>query len=308
MNKKIAVIGIGGVGGYLAGMLANTYDHVSLVARGKRRESIQKNGLVLYSDYNGELVAYPENVVANARELGVQDYIFICVKNYSLEEVCKDLAGCVDEHTVIVPVMNGVDPGERTRTYLQKGTVVDSLIYIVSFAKEDYSIVQQDLFANLKIGIQNASEKEREKVQAVKELLQKAKIDCEAAEDIEAEIWKKYMLNCAYNVMTAFYRENIGTLRSNAEKVEEYRTLLTECYSVASVKGVHIQKEFIETQMHRFLYELADDATSSLQRDVEAGKKQTELETFCGYLVREGRRLGVPVPLTERFYVNWGTW
>ena len=31
-NKKIAVLGIGGVGGYLAGMLCNTFPQVTLVA------------------------------------------------------------------------------------------------------------------------------------------------------------------------------------------------------------------------------------------------------------------------------------
>ncbi len=34
MSKKITVAGIGGVGGYLAGMLADTYDEVSFIARG----------------------------------------------------------------------------------------------------------------------------------------------------------------------------------------------------------------------------------------------------------------------------------
>ncbi|MCQ4931419.1 2-dehydropantoate 2-reductase N-terminal domain-containing protein, partial [Agathobacter rectalis] len=50
-EKKIAVIGIGGVGGYIAGLLAKAYPHVTMVARGARAESIRKKGLVLHSDY-----------------------------------------------------------------------------------------------------------------------------------------------------------------------------------------------------------------------------------------------------------------
>lgn len=41
-KKKIAVIGIGGVGGYIAGLLAKAYPHVTMVARGARAESIRK--------------------------------------------------------------------------------------------------------------------------------------------------------------------------------------------------------------------------------------------------------------------------
>ena len=53
MSKKITVAGIGGVGGYLAGMLADTYDEVSFIARGERKKSLKENGLVLHSEYHG---------------------------------------------------------------------------------------------------------------------------------------------------------------------------------------------------------------------------------------------------------------
>ena len=82
-NKKIAVVGIGGVGGYLAGMLGRVCSHLTLAARGERREALLKKGLVLHSDYNGEITVNAERVVP-ANEMGEQDYIFICVKNYSL--------------------------------------------------------------------------------------------------------------------------------------------------------------------------------------------------------------------------------
>lgn len=39
MNKKIAVVGIGGVGGYIASLLCNTYPNITLVARGPRKEA-----------------------------------------------------------------------------------------------------------------------------------------------------------------------------------------------------------------------------------------------------------------------------
>lgn len=86
-EKKIAVVGIGGVGGYLAAMLGRVCPHLTLVARGARKDHILKNGLTLHSDYKGEIHVMPENVVT-AEELKEQDYIFVCVKNYSLEQVC----------------------------------------------------------------------------------------------------------------------------------------------------------------------------------------------------------------------------
>ena len=136
-DARVAVFGIGGVGGYVAGMLAKAYPHVTMVARGARAESIRENGLVLHSDYKGEIIARPERVVT-VRDMGQQDYIFICVKNYSLAEVCESIRDMVTDDTVIIPVMNGVDPGENIRRLVGKGTVVDSTDLYGGFSNADF--------------------------------------------------------------------------------------------------------------------------------------------------------------------------
>ena len=156
-EKRIAVVGIGGVGGYLAGMLGQVCPHLSLGARGRRAEAIRQKGLVLHSGRHGEIAVRPERVVP-AGQLGEQDYIFLCVKNYSLEEVCRELETAVTKDTVLIPVMNGADRGDRVRGLLGRGTVVDSLIYIVAFANPDFSITQQGDFANLRIGVRGGDE------------------------------------------------------------------------------------------------------------------------------------------------------
>lgn len=300
-DKKIAVIGIGGVGGYVAGMLAKAYPHVTMVARGARGESIRENGLVLHSDYKGEIVAKPERVVP-VREMGQQDYIFICVKNYSLEDVCENIRDMVTDDTVIIPVMNGVDPGEKIRSLIGRGTVVDSLIYTVAFANADFSIFQQDTFTWLCIGIKNADQGQQEKVAQVAEILKGADIDYKDDGDIEVEIWRKYILNCAFNVMTAFYDNTIGELRRDPVKAQQYETLVWEAASVGRAKGVALTDEHIQEVIHKFRHVHADNATSSLQRDFQICKKQTELETFSGYIVQEAKRLGVSIPLSEEMY------
>lgn len=300
VNKKTAVVGIGGVGGYMAAMLGQVCPHLTVAARGGRGEAIRKNGLVLHSDYKGELKVRPERVVP-VREMGVQDYIFVCVKNYSLEEVCREMEDSVGDDTVIIPVMNGVDPGEKIRNLIGKGTVVDSLIYIVAFAERDYSITQQGDFANLRIGIQNPDEAQKRKIEEVSRLLAAADIDHAVAEDIELAVWRKYILNCAYNVASAYYDNTIGQLRSDPVKAKEYEALVTEAYNVALAKGVHVKPAHKDAIIHRFYYELAENATSSLQRDIREGKR-AEIDTFSGYIVREGKKLGLEMPVSEKMY------
>ena len=112
-------------------MLGRVCPHLTLAARGARKEAILGHGLVLHSEYKGEITVHPETVT-EISGMTEQDYIFVCVKNYSLEDVCREMDHAVTEDTVIIPVMNGVDPGDRIRSLISRGTVVDSLIYIVS--------------------------------------------------------------------------------------------------------------------------------------------------------------------------------
>ena len=71
----------------------------------------------------------------------------------------------------------------------------------------------------------------------------------------------------------------------------------------SAVHGVPVTEEHRKAILHRFYCELQDNATSSLQRDVNAGTR-TELETFSGYIVREAQRLHVSAPVSGRIYAQ----
>jgi 2-dehydropantoate 2-reductase len=202
--------------------------------------------------------------------------------------------------------MNGVDPGDRTREFLKKygitgGLVMDSLIYIVSFIDKDGSIQQQGSYGYMYIGIQNPSDEEWAKIGEAAALLDDALVDCTPARDIQRETWRKYILNAAYNVETARYNNSIGQLRDDPVKAKQHEDLIWEAYAVAKAKNVDVRKDDAESIIHRFYHEFKYDATSSLQRDIVAGR-QSELETFCGYLVREGAKLELSLPVTSEMY------
>ncbi len=303
-QPSIAVIGLGGVGGYLAGMLGAAWPDVTLVARGPRYDAVTGQGLTLHSELNGEIRVFPAKAVRSVAELPPQDYIFICVKNYSLDEVLQSLPGAVGENTLIIPVMNGVDPGDRVRAALDRGLVVKSLIYIVSFARDDYSIEQQGNFATIYFGLEDPSEADREKLRRLQQIFDKAGIDARLSEDIEADIWRKYILNCAYNVETAYYDLPIGGLRRDPVKAAQYEALVKEAWYVAKAKGIRITEADISEIIRRFYEDYAEGATSSLQRDTRAGRR-AETDTFSGYIVREARKLGIDVPVSAQMYEKW---
>lgn len=299
--SRIMFVGLGGVGGYVGGVFADVFEHVTFVARNGRKASIQENGLHLVSDIKGDLTVRPEMVTDTPEDAGVQDYIFICVKNYSLEKVCRQIAPAVDDHTVVLPIMNGVEPGDMIRKYLGKGIILDSLIYIVSSAEKDYSIRQLDNYARIHVGKMDADAKEQDAVRRVAALFEQAGIDCVIEQDISAAIWKKYIFNCAYNVSTARFLCDAGDIRKDEVRMQEFIALLKEAFAVALAKGVHVEENWLSSHEHRMRAVVSDGATSSLKRDIEAGR-QSEAETFGGYIVKEAEKYGVHVPVSRRYY------
>lgn len=295
--EKIMIVGVGGVGGLLAAQLVKEYGPaVSLVARGARKESLKENGLTMHGDLYGEYTVQPAAVVEDPAELPVQNVVLICVKNGGLEKVCAQIAPVVGPDTIVMPVMNGVSAGEVIREKLGKGKLLESVIYTVSSANADFSIRQKGSFTYLNIGGEDKAAAEK-----VSKLLNGAGVECKVSEDVQAAIWRKYVLNCAYNVATARWANNIGQLKADAKKRQDCHDLMAEATAVAAAKGVKLDPNVVDKHMATMMEKTAPGSDSSLSRDFDQGIAG-EWDVFSGYMVREAARLGVAAPVTEEYF------
>ena len=300
-QKKITVVGIGGVGGLLAGVLIRRYgDSISLIARGSRADHLRTHGLSLHSDAYGEFTVTPAVVTDDPSGLPVQDLVLVCVKNDGLEAAAQQILPIVGPDTVVLPVMNGVTAAKKLHSILPTGTVLGCVIYTVSGAGRDFSITQQGKFTELSIGSQVFDAVEQSKAEETAALFMDAGIQCKAVEDVAAAIWTKYVLNCAYNVATARWGCTIGGIKADESRVEDCRALLTESWKVGIANGVALPEALPEKQLHRIL-KTSDDSDSSLGRDFSAGCVG-EMEVFCGDVIRMADALDVDVPMTRKYY------
>ena len=161
---KLMVSGIGGVGGYIAAVLCRYYPgSVTLIARGERKKALEQRGLVVHSAVLGEQTYHPA-VTDCPADVGIQDVIFVCVKTFSLDKALAALRPCVDEHTVVVPVMNGIDHADRTRAALPAGRVVNSLIYITSSYDGEYAICHASPYVRMRADSPDRDARSMEKI------------------------------------------------------------------------------------------------------------------------------------------------
>lgn len=301
-DPKITVAGVGAVGTLLAVMIGQKYaEGLSLIAHGKRAEALEKGGLVLHSEFYGERRAMPRNVVERGDTLPVQDFVVVCVKNYSLDQIAEQIRPCVGPDTVILPVMNGVEPGDRLRRLFPEAVVIDGLIYTVTGANPDYSATQIGGYTRLFVGSKLREERYIDGARRFVELMKSVGFTAIYSDEIETEIWQKYILNCAFNTVTARYLTNSGAMRRDEGMRADLKALTQEAAQVGFACGVKLPPDVAEAKFRFMVEEQAEAATSSMRRDVEAGRR-TELDAFLGALLRKAEEFHVETPVARRYY------
>lgn len=298
---KICVAGIGGIGGIVGGLLAKKYPDISFIARGARKEKISKDGISVKSRLWGEFVAKPKIVTDKLEEIETPDVLLICVKSHSLEMICKQLEPLVGENTLVIPLMNGVDLAEKAQEYLPKATIASGVIYISAHANKDFSIEQLGRDDKVFLGKKGATAQIEEKLIEVAEFIKGVGIDCKYAEDIEAIIWAKFLLNASFNVITARYLISVGGIKNNKKYQREFRALLEETLAVALKKGVNISPNLVDEYYKDILEDSNPEISSSMKHDFEK-KSKSEIELFGGYVIKEAEKLGVNVPVTKELF------
>lgn len=103
---RIAIVGIGAIGSWLAVHLAEAGHQVCALARGEALAAIRRDGLRLDSGGKSRIA----RIVAsnNAADLGAQELIVIAVKSYALSAAAQAVAQMSTSHTAVMPAMNGV--------------------------------------------------------------------------------------------------------------------------------------------------------------------------------------------------------
>ena len=288
---RIVVAGIGGVGGYIGAHLCNLDDEVIFLARGNHALTIKAHGLKIKED-ESEFVAWPDKVMTADTVDGKIDLLLLCVKSYDIKTVLTALSDNITPSTIIVPFSNGVEHKENVDA-LVEAKVLQGAVYILAHKEADGLIVKKGkVFAALFGDTQYIKE-----TALVSSQFKKVGLRHKTPENIEEAIWKKYLFISAFAALTSYFDISMYKVYELHKNWAE--TLLQEIADVAEAKGIHIQDE-IEKAL-KTASSLPEDASSSMHLDFQNGSK-TELETLCGYVVREGQRLRMPTPMMAKIY------
>lgn len=296
MKTKIVIAGVGGVGGYFGGLLAKTFYNSQQVevifwARGEHLTEICKNGLRVITGAQ-EFTARPALATNDPAEIGMADLVIVATKSYDLESVIQQLKPCIGQHTIILPLLNGVDSRERIKAILPGHVVLDGCVYIVSRLKQAGVVENTGNMQALYFGLYDFAD---ERLLQFEQLMKEAGIEATLSDNISRLLWEKFIFISPTATATSCFDQSIGEVLTDAGSLRTLDALIREIRQLAQAKGIRVADDITDKVMHK-LRSLPFGATSSMHSDFKAKKTRNELQSLTGYVLNEAQQYGLDTP------------
>lgn len=312
---KIAIVGAGAIGGYLAARLAEADVDVTVIARGANLEAIREDGLRLIGEDGSEQHTRRLRVAGSPAEAGPHDYVLLTVKAHQVGPIAGDLGALCHDDTAIVTMQNGIpwwyfhehgealagtqletaDPGGRIASHVDARRVIGSVVYPAAVLERP-GVVR--VIEGNRFGLGEPSGETTERVQTLSRTLAQAGCRAPVTKDIRAEIWLKLWGNLSFNPLSALTHTTLVDLCEFEPTRALIAAMMDEAQQVAAALGIRF-KLSIDKRIEG-ARKVGAHKTSMLQ-DVEAGRP-IELEALVGSVVELGRLTGVPTPRIETIY------
>jgi 2-dehydropantoate 2-reductase len=293
---KIIIIGAGGVGGFFGAKLLKAGFDVTFVVRGNHLRAIQENGLQIKS-IDGDFTVHPK-FTDQIGAVENPDLILLGVKSWQVIGVAREIKPILTAKTMVLPLQNGADNAEKLLTILPQVNVLAGLSKIVSKIEAPGIINHFAFVPQINFGEYDNNKSER--IQSIKAIFDKAGFRNFISEDIHLDIWRKFLFIATISGIGALTRVVFGVMREDLAIRKMIIDTANEIKEIANAKGIALTQKDIE-----FIMQAIDnsgyDTTASMQRDIMEGRP-SELENFNGYIVNQGKSLGVPTPINSFVY------
>ncbi|MBW4709029.1 2-dehydropantoate 2-reductase [Roseobacter sp. YSTF-M11] len=294
---RIATMATGGIGGFLAVRLSKAGHEVATVARGDHLAAIRQNGLTLEGP-SGVQTVQPWMATDNPAQVGPVDAVIFGVKGNSLEDAARACLPMLQDQTVVVPFLNGVEAADRLRLVLPERNVANGMAQISTTIAAPGVIRQTGAFNAFTFAETDTRPSKR--IDALRAAIDDAGSSAPPTDDIERDVWMKFVLFSAISGVTAAARCTIGDVTGNPYLGGLFRTVVAETASLGRALGVALppdaeQKIWADTQA------LPPGMRASTAIDLENGRP-LEIDWISGAAVRLAKRAGLEVPANHTLY------
>jgi 2-dehydropantoate 2-reductase len=313
---RIGIVGAGAIGCVVGGMLAKAGRDVTLIDQWPEHvETIKRQGLRL-SGTCGDHVVRVNAIHVHQLQSVTQpfDAAFVAVKSYDTEwATALVLPYLARPDGVVVDFQNGIND-ERVAAVAGRERTLGCVITIGAGLYEAGHAMRTDSQAvGFKIGELDGRETAR--ARRLAEIMNDV-AGTRVTPNLFGERWSKLTVNCMANPLAGLSGLGSAEIRSEPEPARIAIQVAAEAIAVGRKCGFEVEPIYgIETQ--RFVDAAAGRETDRLLADMAAGSKRlaggrpsmlqdvmrgrrTEIDYLNGYVVDQGRRVGVKTPFNEK--------
>lgn len=191
-------------------------------------------------------------------------------------------------------------PARSCRNSFPGILVTDGCIYVSAYIREPGILAQHSDILKLIYGVRGGiyTEERIPVFEQIQSDFQESGIQGILSENIQKDCMKKFSYISPVGGASLFCNATAGDFGREGEPRQMLVALMEEVLSLADAMGISIGREFITKNLD-ILAHLPKDATTSMQRDVLAGR-QSEIDGLIFEVVRMGHKYHVPVPAYEK--------
>lgn len=294
---RVAVFGVGAIGGYFGGILARTGHDVNFIARGDTAAALRQRGLRIESG-TGDFLVHPAQVFEDSARVGPVELVILGVKAWQVAEVGPMLKPMLCEDSAVLPLQNGVGTTNELVKVLDRRHVLGGVCRIFCSQVAPGHVRHEG--ANPWIGLGELDNRASKRVESLQKAFEAAGVNTEVPEDIHATIWSKFLFIASVSSVGAAERVAIGKLRTEARTRRLLIDSMKEIETLARQLGVALADDVIASTLD-FVDSLPADNMPSMQRDLMEARP-SELEAQLGTVIQLAEAASLDLPVNRTLY------
>src|SRR5580692_9467059 len=273
-SDNIAVVGLGSIGGIVAGYLAKTGRHRVVACV---RKPIAE--LTLDGPEGTTKVALP--ALTDTAKAEPADWVLLCTKTHQTEATAPWLARLCTPKTRIAVLQNGVDHVARVAPLVNGATVVPVIVYYNGErTADDHMRLRQGADQDLLVA-------DDETGRGFAQLFDGTPIRVGLSDDFTTAAWRKLLINAIASPITALTLQRQAVLRRPDVKALCLE-IVREAVAVARAEGAKLTSDEAEAAL-AMLFTFPLEAGTSMYFDRLAGRPN-EKDTTTGGSNEGGKR------------------
>jgi len=287
----------GGIGGFLAVRLSKTGHQMATIARGAHLEAIKEHGLVLDA-FDGTHRIKPWIATSDPKEVGEVDAIIFGVKGDTLELAARSCKPMVGANTIVIPFLNGVEASERLIKILPEGNVGNGVAQISTTIAKPGHIRQTGEFNRFIFAERDSRPSAR--IDLLRQAINEAGSSAPPTDDIERDLWSKFVFFSALSGVTAAARCTMGDISDNEHLAELFKAIVSETVALGRTRNVALP-DTIEADVWSAAKAMPPVMRASTAIDLENGRP-LEIEWISGAVSRLSQAAGLQAPVNRTIY------